>query len=113
MAYAMAAPIPRGKTAAVRRFLAECLGPRKEECDDLQRRSGIREESYWLQSDPEDGDTLIVVSDGPQEGFWAIMANPQTAFDRWYREQIESIWEFDATQPGAPNEHLGTWRPSA
>jgi hypothetical protein len=112
MGYAMAGRIPSGKTEPVRRFMAECLGPRKADYDDLQRRAGVGEETYWLQADP-DGDILIVVSDAPQDGFWAIMANPQTAFDRWYREQIETLWEFDASQPGAPNELLGTWRPSA
>ena len=50
---AFAAPIPPGKTEAVRAFIAETLGPRKAELDDLQRRSGVTEESYWLQVDPE------------------------------------------------------------
>jgi hypothetical protein len=113
MTYAFAGPIPPGKTAAVRRFIAEVLGPRKAENDDLCRRSGITEESYWLQTDPEAGDMLVVASSSDQRAFWAIMANPQTDFDRWYREQIEAIWEFDASQPGAPNELLGTWTPSS
>ena len=109
MPYAFAAPIPPGKTDAVRAFVAETLGPRKAELDDLQRRSGITEESYWLQQDPE-GDIMVVVTDNNQAGFWAIMANPQTDFDRWYREQIENIWEFDASAPRPPdNEFLGTW----
>ena len=109
MSYAFAAPIPPGKTDAVRALIAETLGPRKAELDDLQRRSGIAEESYWLQQDPE-GDIMVVVTDNNQAEFWAIMANPQTDFDRWYREQIETIWEFDASAPRPPdNELLGTW----
>jgi hypothetical protein len=112
MSYAFAAPIPQGKTEAVRRFIADSLGPRKAEYDDLQRRSGVTEESYWLQEDPNNNDILIIVSTSDQTDFWAIMANPQTDFDRWYREQIESIWEFDASQPsGIRNELLGTWLP--
>lgn len=112
MAFAFAAPIPPGKTEAVRAFSAETLGPRRAELDDLQRRSGITEESYWLQTDPDGTDIMIVVSSGNQDDFWAIMANPQTNFDRWYREQIESIFEFDASQPSdIRNELLGTWVP--
>ena len=95
----------------MRALIAESLGPRKAEMDDLMRRAGITEERYWLQREPDGKDILIVVS-GDQSAFWAIMANPQTAFDRWYREQIESIWEFDASEPPpAANEHLGTWVP--
>ena len=112
MAYVFAAPIPPGKTDAVRRFTAEALGPRKAEYDDLQRRSGITEESYWLQEDPAGNDLLIVVSSNEPTDFWAIMADPQTDFDRWYRNQIESIWEFDASQPAdTRNQLLGIWSP--
>lgn len=112
MPYAFSAPIPPGKIDAVRQFVADVLGARKAEYDDLQRRSGMTEESYWLQVDPDGGAALIVVSDNDQNGFWAIMANPQTEFDRWYRERMESIWEFDAAAPQPPaNELLGTWTP--
>jgi hypothetical protein len=112
MSYPFAASIPPGKTAAVRAFIAETLGPRKAELDDLQRRSGTTEESYWLQEDPEGTDILIVVSDSASADFWTIIANPQTDFDRWYRDQIETIWEIDASEPRPPdNELLGTWKP--
>ena len=72
MAYALAIPIPPGKTEAVRRLTEECLGARKSEYDDMQRRSGITEESYWLQQDPELGDLLIVISNSDQTDFMAV-----------------------------------------
>ena len=110
MPYAFAVPIPPGKTEAVRRLTAESLGARRTEYDDLQRRSGVTEESYWLQHDPEGGDLLIVVSSSDQTAFMEIMANPQTPFDRWYRDQIQEIFGFDLSQPlGARNELLGNW----
>jgi len=110
MAYALAIPIPPGKTEAVRRLTEECLGARKSEYDDMQRRSGITEESYWLQQDPELGDLLIVISNSDQTDFMELMANPQTPFDRWYRDQIRDIFGFDPTQPtGERNELLGIW----
>ncbi len=112
MPYAFAVPIPPGKTEAVRRLTEESLGARRGEYDDLQRRSGVSEESYWLQRDPERGDLLIVVSDSDQTGFLEIMANPQTPFDRWYRDQVEAILSIDMSVPtSAPNELLGRWEP--
>ena len=90
MAHAASLPIPAGKTEAVRYLLSESLGPRRAEYEDLQRRSGITEETYWLQSSPE-GDVLIVVSNRDQSGFMEIMANPQTPFDHWFRDQMEEI----------------------
>jgi hypothetical protein len=77
----------------------------------MQRRSGVTEESYWLQRDPEGGDVLIVVSNSDQTDFTEIMANPQTPFDRWYRDQIQEIFGVDPGEPwGERNELLGTWR---
>ncbi|HEU5431082.1 MAG TPA: hypothetical protein VFU81_05430 [Thermomicrobiales bacterium] len=109
--YVFAVPIPPGKTDAVRRLTDECLGPRKAEYDDLQRRGGVAVESYWLQHAPEGGDTLIVVSDSDQHAFAEIFANPQTEFDRWYREQILDIFGVDLAEPWGPrNEMLGEWR---
>jgi hypothetical protein len=109
---AFAAPIPPGKTTAVCAFIVETLGPRRADFNDLQRRSGVTEESYWLQVDPEGNDTLVIVSRGNQVDFWGIMTNPQTDFDRWYREQIETIWEFDASVPcPSGNGLLATWPP--
>ena len=111
MAYAFALPIPSDKTEAVRRFTAECLGPRLAEFDDMMRRSNLTEESYWVQRDPERGDQLVVFGREDLAAFNAIMANPQTEFDQWYRDQFMTIMGFDPTaDPGTPNELLGTWK---
>src|SRR5215207_4272970 len=91
MAYAFALPIPSGKAEAVRRFTEECLGPRRAEFDDMMRRSGLTEESYWLQRDPNRGDQLLVFGREDLAAFMAIMASPQTEFDRWYRDQFTAI----------------------
>jgi hypothetical protein len=89
----------------------ECLGPRKAEYDDLQRRSGVTEESYWLQHDPAQGDMVVVVRSSDQSDFTKIMANPQTDFDRWYRDQIIDILGADPGEDWGPrNELLGTWK---
>lgn len=115
MAYAFAVRIPPGKTEAMRSLIAENLGPRKADYDDLQRRSGMTGEAYWLQPDPEHGDTLIVVSDceaSDDQAFQALMADPQTDFDRWFRDQVEAILPTDMSVPtSTPNELLGRWEP--
>jgi hypothetical protein len=110
VAYAVALSIPAGKTEAVRRFTQECLGPRRAEYDDMMRRSGVAEESYWLQRDPDRGDQLLVFGREDLAAFNAIMANPQTEFDRWFRDEFMTIYGEDpAAEPSNPNEWLGTW----
>ena len=110
VAYAFALPIPAGQTAAVRRFIAESLGSRRAEFADMMRRSGLTEELYWLQRDPERGDQLVVFGREDLAAFMAIMTNPQTEFDRWYRDQFTAIFGIDpTTDSGSPPEMLGTW----
>ena len=60
-------------------------------------------------NEPDGNDIMVVVSSNDEAEFWAIMANPQTDFDRWYRKQIEAIWEFDASPPIAPA--MSSWAP--
>lgn len=109
MAYALVNQIPAGKVEALRNVFSESLGPRKAEYQDMQRRSGITEEAYWIQSGP-DGDYLIVVSNRDQDAFMEIMADPQTDYDRWFRQQMEEIFEFDFDAPTrTENELIGSW----
>jgi hypothetical protein len=111
MAYVIALRIPPGKTEAVRRLTEEVLGARKADYDDLMRRGGYTEEAYWLQPDPDQGDLLIALSSRNHAKFDQIMANPQTAFDRWYRDQLQAIFGPEITAPAeARNELLGIWR---
>ena len=112
--YAFAAPITSGQTDACRRFIAELSGPRQAEFADMQRRSGVTEETYWLQESP-DGDLMIVVSDSDQRAFNELMVNPQTDFDRWFREQVQPILGGDPAAFGdvpPPPTPLLEWRAS-
>ena len=110
--YAFAAPIRPGQTEACRRMVAECLGPRRAEYADLQRRCGVTAEAYWLQPGP-DGDLLVVASDSDQAEFERIMAAPQTDFDRWFRDRVGEVFGADPAAPSGPrNELLGEWRAS-
>jgi hypothetical protein len=110
MTYAFAVPIPPGKTEAVRDFVAELLGSRQAEYEDLARRSDVTEEHYWLQHDAA-GDVLVVASDSDQTKFLANMAHPQTDFDRWLRHELARIFGFDpGAEPASVNESLGSLR---
>ena len=84
--YALAVLIPLGKTDDVRRFMADLLGARKAEYEDLARRSDVSEGHSWLQHD-EAGDFLVVASDSDQTKYRQILANPATNFDRWMRRR--------------------------
>ena len=109
MPYAYAVPIPSGKSAEVRRFIGELLGAREAECKDLARRADVIEESYWLQAGP-DGDMFVVSSSSDQRKFDEIGGSPETEFDRWIRQKIQSVFGFDpGTPPGPRNELLGEW----
>jgi hypothetical protein len=110
MTYVFAVPIPPGKTEAVRDFVAELLGSRKAGYEDLARRSDVSEEHYWLQHDPS-GDLLVVASDSDQTKYMAILANPETDFDRWMGAEIQRIFGSDPDAgPGPINEPLGVLR---
>ena len=112
MRYAFAIPIQPGQTDACRQLIADCAGPRRAGYEDLQRRSGVGEEAYWLQTAPE-GDTLIVLSDNDQRAFATLMASPQTDFDRWFRERCQTVLGFDPAaigEAGPSPELLLDWR---
>ena len=67
------------------------------------------DEAYWLQPGPE-GDLLIVISNRDQDAFMEIMANPQTDFDRWFRDQLQEVFGSDENAPPSPpNELLGRY----
>lgn len=113
MAYALALQIPTGKTAEVRRLTDECLGPRRAEFDDMMRRSHLTEEAYWLQRDSRGGDMLVIYGEDDLGDFTAIMASPETEFDRWYRDQVMAVFGIDpADGSSPPNEFLGGWKSS-
>lgn len=112
MRYAFAIPIRPGQTESCRGMFAELAGPRRAEYEDMQRRTGVTEEAYWLQTTPQ-GDSLIMTSNSDQRDFAALMAAPQTDFDRWFRDRISMIFGFDPAamaQSGPPPELLMDWR---
>ena len=111
MAYAFAMPILSGKTDAFRRFIQEVLGSRKREWDDLQRRQGVTQERYYLQTSPE-GDLVIVTGEGtftPLSQVLDVTGNP---FDRWFIDQLQEVTGINMLElPEEMPELVGEWRP--
>lgn len=110
MAYAFAMPVLPGKAEASRRFVAEVLGPRRSDWNDLQRRQGVTQESYYLQHDP-DGDLFIVAGEGSFTPIPEWLDPQGIPFDRWFTDQIREITGLDVRELGDEMpERLGDWR---
>jgi hypothetical protein len=95
---AVAFPIPPGKTAEWRRFIAELNGPRRAEFIESRQRAGVHERTF-LQSTPT-GDLVIVTLEGddPAQAF-AQMASATDAFSTWFLETAKRIHGLDLAAP--------------
>ncbi len=111
MAYAFALPVLPGKATAVRQFVREVLGSRKADWDDLQRRQGVTQERYFLQTAPE-GDLMIVTGEGTFSPVSAWLDPEGIPFDRWFAERFRDFTGVDLRELGDElPEFLGDWRP--
>ena len=112
MKYAFAAPILPGKTDAARQWVETVLGPKKAEYDDLQKRMGVEQESYFLMETP-DGDMMVMSGEGTWIPPTESLDLENREFDRWFAEQVEDICGFDVmTMTEPPASLLGTWESS-
>ena len=102
-----ALPILPGKTAAARAFLQEVGGPRKQDLAACGQSVGIDQEMWALQQTPQ-GDLFVVSITGENlaQGF-AQFAASQTAFDRWFKQQVQATTGADLnTPPSAPMSEI-------
>src|SRR5205823_6168558 len=63
----LALPVLPGKTEALRDFMRELEGPRKQAFAASERRIDITKESWYLQSTPQ-GDLLLAYMESPDIG---------------------------------------------
>jgi hypothetical protein len=111
MAYAFAMPVLPGKAEAARQFVAEVLGPRRADWDDLQRRQGVTRERYFLQHDP-DGDLFIVTGEGTFAPVAEWIDPEGIPIDRWFIEQVHNVTGVNVRELGDEQpEFLGEWQP--
>lgn len=103
--------IPAEKVPAVRRFVADLLGPRRREFEASWRDKGITSESAWLQYSPDGALVLVAMEAADLERAFRELAVSNTPFDRWYRQTILELYGVDLSQgPAPPNELLADWR---
>jgi hypothetical protein len=102
-----ALPILPGKTEAARAFLHEVGGARKQELAECGQSVGITQEVWALQQTPQ-GDLFVVYVTGEDlaHGFTEFAAS-QTAFDRWFKDQVKETTGADMnTPPSGPMSEI-------
>jgi len=106
-----ALPISREKIRAVRDFVAELLGPRKEAFEESWRSKGIRCEIAALQEMPEGSLVLVYLEVDDAVQAFHELAISDTPFDRWYGDQVLDIYGVDLTTASGPStELLAAWQ---
>jgi hypothetical protein len=94
-------PILPGKTEAARAFLQELEGPRKQELSACGQSVGINKEIWAIQQTPQ-GDMLVAYMAGENIAqAFAQVAASQTAFDRWFKQQVQETTGADLNTPPA------------
>ena len=92
-------PILPGKTEAARAFLQELDGPRKQELAACGQSVGIVKEVWAIQQTPQ-GDYFVayLVGENIAQAFTQVAAS-QTAFDRWFKQQVQATTGADLNTP--------------
>ena len=96
--FAMAVPIPAGKTEAWKGFMNELKGSQRAGFAASRRALGVRERTF-LQHTPM-GDMVIVTLEGDNPaGAFQRFGQGSDPFTRWFIEQVKSIHGLDLTAP--------------
>ena len=101
--FAMAFPIPPGKTEEWQAFRDELMGPRKAEYLASRKQAGVRERTF-LQKTPM-GDLIVMTLEGDDPaGAMQRISSQTTEFMAWFLAQVKSIHGVDmnAPPPGPP-----------
>ena len=97
-AIAFVAPIPPGKTEALKKVFQEAQGARGKDLDASRRRLKMTKDQAWVQKTPM-GDMVIVYLEGddPVKGNQAFAAS-KDPFDVWFKQQVGGILGLDLNQ---------------
>jgi hypothetical protein len=96
--FAMAMPLPPGKTEAWKKFIGELNGARRAQFVESRKRLGVRERTF-LQHSPH-GDMIIVTLEGenPSQAF-AQFGQGSDEFTSWFKKQVSEIHGVDLAAP--------------
>lgn len=103
--FAIAFPVPPGKSAEWQKFAAELTGPRRAEFAASRKKVGVHERTF-LQKTPM-GDLIIVTLEGADPASAMQRMSAETdPFTQWFLEQVSSIHGVDmkGPPPGPPPE---------
>jgi hypothetical protein len=109
---AMTVPLLKNKVDDWKTWCSECMGSRREEFDDFNRRMGLTDHRAWLDDGPS-GPLVIVLHDGPGSGtMLEKLATSDHPFDTWFRDHIIEYHGMDFTRPmpGDPPMNTIDWR---
>lgn len=111
MKYAFAFPLLPGKEDQARAVTAELLGARRSQFDELQRRTGVIEEAYFLQISPE-GSMVIVVGEGSTASLADTLDPDNHEIDRYLLDMMIDLSGVDPRSLGdaPPAELMGEWK---
>jgi hypothetical protein len=96
--FAIALPIPAGKTDQWRAFMGELSGPRKAEFQASRAALGMHERTFHQQT--PHGDLVIVTLEGenPVAAF-AAFGQGTDSFTEWFLAQVKEVHGVDLRQP--------------
>jgi hypothetical protein len=100
---AIAAPLAAEKLDAWESWIAELLGPRKAEFDDLNARHGLTEHRAYLQPTPDGTFLVLAIHEGPgSDDFIPSVLQSDHEFDRWFATSLAEIHGMDTSGPLPP-----------
>ncbi len=104
-------PLKADKVEEWKNWMDECLGPRREEFEDMHERMGITSRRVWLARSPQ-GPMAIVVVDGPgADDLPRKLAESQEPFDKWFRDHVAEYYggDFSEIAEMNPSEMVMDW----
>ena len=89
-------PLKKGKTADYKAFLNECLGPKKNDYEDLLRRYGLNTVKIWIHTLNDKDYAMFIheMSDDAAKRLegWASSTHP---FDQWFNKQLHDCYDIE------------------
>ena len=81
-------PLVVEKVGPWKAWIEECLGPRRREFNEFNRRMGLTAHHVWLSDGPQ-GPTAVVCHSGPgAKTFLEKLAVSEHPFDAWFRDRV-------------------------
>ena len=103
-------PLKNGKKDDYKAFIAECMGPKKSEYQDLLKRYGLNNVKTWLHN-LNGTDYAMFTHDMDDDAEkrlegWTSSTHP---FDQWFDKNLRDCYDYDGFENAPPQpEFFGT-----